>query len=97
MSKVAVTRAMHHGTVVSPAGWLVVETGQWVTSAAFWHQRCLQDAEALPMLCAVCVLRVPRLQAVHPQVGESAERLHKRYVQALLALGNEHGVQLELV
>jgi hypothetical protein len=34
---------------------------------------------------------------VHPQVGESTEQLHNRYVQALLALGKEHGVQLELV
>jgi hypothetical protein len=44
-------------------------------------------------LCAVfCVA-----QAVCPQVGESTKQLHHRYVQALLALGKEHDVKLELV
>jgi hypothetical protein len=36
-------------------------------------------------------------QAVTCEEGESVEKLHSRYVQALMALGREHGVQLTLV
>lgn len=48
-------------------------------------------------MCQCCVLSLCLLQAVRPHVGENVEQLHNRYVQALLALGKEHGVQLELV
>jgi hypothetical protein len=44
-----------------------------------------------------CVCHACCVQAVTLHDGESTEQLHKRYLHALLALGKEHGVQLELV
>lgn len=38
----------------------------------------------------------PPTQVVAHQAGESTEQLHSRYVEALVDLGKEHGVQLEL-
>jgi hypothetical protein len=36
-------------------------------------------------------------QVLSCEEGESIEKLHSRYMQALSTLGREHGVQLELV
>lgn len=50
-----------------------------------------------PDLCASPLHALLRQQAVTREEGESIEKLHSRYVQALMALGREHGVQLALV
>jgi hypothetical protein len=57
------------------------------------HEAGILSRLKLPdAVCCACIV-----QAVVPQVGDSTEQLHQRYVQALLALGKEHDVKLELV
>lgn len=36
-------------------------------------------------------------QAIAPRQGESVTELHSRYTAALLAVGKQHGVKLQIV
>lgn len=55
-------------------------------------------AVPLPLPPLLLLPRLSRLflQPLVPLQGESVQQLHRRYVEALLALGKQHGVQLSI-
>jgi len=85
-----VTLAAETGAQLVPVLCLGEQHVAGPASLFYWWVKYLVSTRPLP----VKVVFGPALAA---REGESAVQLHARYVEALLALGKQHGVQLKVV